>query len=203
MKNVIRLKISRILLVSTAVGLAAGLAIGGAAPASGQATLDEIYTLDFNTGVLASIDPATGVMTEVYQSSPVIGGSGAMYVDPISLEIVATTYWTAPWPIFTIDPGAGTQSQVSGTGKKTTAAAATPSENFIAYDSNGLASDPSELATIVSSNGAITDVAPITLHATPVRVSAMAYCAGEVYAFIFREAQDVYKLNTSTNIFHI
>jgi hypothetical protein len=194
------MKRSRIATISLAVGLAAAFAVVGSAPANGQATLGVLYALNWSGGKLSSIDPATAVMTEVYQTSPAIGGSAAMYVDPVSLQLVVPTWGTSPWPVYSIDPAAGSQTLVTATAKKTTAAAVTPSENYVAYDIAGLSTGPSQLATIVSSTGAITDVAALTLISAPVRVSALAYCSGTLYGFTYSDNESVFEVNQTTGV---
>ena len=192
------MKLSRIASISLAVGLAAGLAVVGSAPASGQATIGVLYALDWSGGKLSTIDPVTAVGTEVYQTSPVIERSAAMFVDPVSLQIIVPTWKTDPWPVYSVDPAAGSQTEVSATGKRITGAAVTPAVNYVAYDIAGSGSGPSQLGTLDSSTGAVTDVAAITLDAAPARVSAMAYCSGTLYAFEYDQLDGLFQVNVST-----
>lgn len=194
------MKRSRIASISVAVGLAAGFAVVGSAPANGQATLGVLYGLSWTGGNLSSINPATAVMTTVYQTAPVIEESAGMYVDPVSLQLVVPTWGTSPWPVYSIDPAAGSQTVVTATAKKITAAAVTPSENYVAYDIAGVGTGPSQLATIVSSTGAVTDVAALTLISAPVRVSALAYCSGTLYGFTYNDNESVFEVNQTTGV---
>ena len=190
------MKPSRIASISAAVGLAAGLAVLSATPASGQATIGVIYSLDWAGGKLSTIDPVTAVGTEVYQTSPAIEGSIAIYVDPVSLQLIVPTWDTDPYPVFSIDPGAGSQTQVAASSKMVTGAAVTPTANFVTYDDVTITQ--STLGTMDSSSGVISDIAPVTLNGAPVRVSAMAYCAGTLYAFNYDEEDSLFEVNQTT-----
>ena len=139
-------------------------------------------------------------MTPVYTSSPVIGGAAAMYVDLVSLNIVVPTFDTAPFPVFSIDPSAGTQTEISAAGKEVTAAAATSTQNYVAYDYVLNDENKSKLATMVSSTGATTDILPLTLNSAPTRVSALAYCSGTLYGFTYDDGGDVFTVDPATAV---
>jgi LPXTG-motif cell wall-anchored protein len=194
------MKRSRIASISATVGLAVGLTIVGSSPASGVATIGVIYALDWEGGKLSTIDPATAVGTEVYQTSPSVQGSAGMYIDPVSLQLVVPTWFVAPYPVFSIDPGAGSQVEVAASGERITGAAVTPSANFVVYDIAGNSMGPSQLATMVSSTSELTDIAPITLDGTPTRVSALAYCSGTLYAFNYEDEDSLFEVNQTTGV---
>lgn len=180
-----------------AVGLVvAGLA-GAASSASAVALEDAIYGLDWNNGMLTTIDTSTAVMSDVALTNPTIGGSAAIYIDPESGDVIVPTWeGGGPWPVYRVSATDGATVLLNADGPQTTGAATTPGGNVIAYDNAGA----STLALMDSATGTYTDLAPATLNGQPARLSSLAYCDGQLYAFTYDDGDAIFALDADSGI---
>lgn len=182
--------------VLVSLGLTPGVnveaAAGSTPPAEGT-----IYALDWSSGMLATVDPATAVTTAIGTTNPVVGGAAAMYVDPATAELVVPSWGQSPYPVYRVSPTDASAIEIQAAGERITGAAATADGTYVTFDD--ITQLESTFALMDDETGVVTTIAAVTnADGEPERVSALAFCEGLLYAFLYRDNNAVYQLDPAT-----